>query len=62
MSVYAQCLVKEMVNLIKSARYIDIFYAKTCATTKISIVAGYHVVLAMLLLHLVRGLALTGLP
>ena len=35
--------------LIKSGSYIDIFYAKTCATTKISTVAGYHVVLAMLL-------------
>ena len=30
-------------------RYIDIFYAKTCATTKISTMAGYHVVLATLL-------------
>ena len=38
-----------MVNLIKSGSYIDIFYAKTCATTKIRTVAGYHVVLATLL-------------
>ena len=37
-------------DLIKSGSYIDIFYAKTCATTKISTVAGYHIVLAMLLL------------
>ena len=36
-------------DLIKSGSNIDIFYAKTCATTKISIVAGYHVVLATLL-------------
>ena len=37
-----------MVDLTKSGRYmyIDIFYVKTCATTKISTVAGYHVVLA----------------
>ena len=35
---------------IKSGRYINIvFYAKTCATTEISTVAGYHVVLATLL-------------
>ena len=34
-------------DLIKSGRYIDIFYAKTCATTKISTVVGYHVVLAI---------------
>ena len=35
---------KQLVDLIKSDRYIyiDIFYAKTCATTKISTVAGYH--------------------
>ena len=31
--------------------YFDIFYAKTCAKTKISTVAGYHVVLATLLLY-----------
>ena len=37
-----------MADLIKSGRYIDIFYAKTCATTKISTVVGYHVVFAML--------------
>ena len=37
-------------DLIKSGSYIDIFYAKICATTKISTVAGYHVVLAKLLL------------
>ena len=37
-------------DLIITGRYIDIFYAKTCATTKISTVAGYHVVLATLLL------------
>ena len=37
-------------DLIKSGSYIDIFYAKTCATTKISTVVGYHVVLAPLLL------------
>ena len=36
-------------DLIKSGRYIDIFYAKTCASTKISTVAGSHVVLAKLL-------------
>ena len=38
-------------DLIKSGSYSDIFYAKakTCATTKISTVAGYHVVLATLL-------------
>ena len=34
---------------IKSGRCTDILYAKTCATTKISTVAGYHVVLATLL-------------
>ena len=41
-------------DLIKSGRYmyIDIFYDKTCATTKISTVAGYHVVLATLLYFL----------
>ena len=33
----------------KSGRYIDIVYAKTCTTTKISTEAGYHVVLATLL-------------
>ena len=32
----------------------NIFYAKTCATTKISTVAGYHVGLATLLLGLVN--------
>ena len=37
-------------DLSKSDSYIDIIYAKTCATTKISTVAGYHVVLATLLL------------
>ena len=36
-------------DLIKSGSYIDIFYAKTCATTEISKVAGYCVVLGMLL-------------
>ena len=36
-------------DLIKSGSYIDIFYAKTCAITKISTVAGYHIVLATLL-------------
>ena len=35
-------------DLIKFGRYIDIFYAKTCATTEISI--WYHVVLATLFL------------
>ena len=39
-------------NLIKSGSYIDIFYVKTCATTKIRTVAGYHVVLATLLLKI----------
>ena len=34
---------------IWSGRYFDIFYAKMCATTKISTEAGYHVVLATLL-------------
>ena len=38
-------------DLIKSGRYIDIFYAKTCATTKISTAAGYHVVLATVLFY-----------
>ena len=38
-------------DLIKSGSYIDIFYAKTCATTKIRTVAGYHVVLATLLFN-----------
>ena len=37
-------------DLIKSGSYIDIFYTKTYATTKISTVAGYQVVLAALLL------------
>ena len=44
---------KQLVDLIESCRYmyIDILYVKTCATTKISTVAGYmyHVVLATLL-------------
>ena len=35
-----------ILDLIKSGRYIDIFDAKTCAT-----MAGYHVVLAMLLFN-----------
>ena len=39
----------EWVDLIKSGTYIDIFYGKTCATTKISTVVVYHVVLATLL-------------
>ena len=39
-------------DLIKSDSYIDIFYDKTCATTKIRTVAGCHVVLAMLLFTL----------
>ena len=39
-------------DLIKPGSDIDIFYAKTCATTKISTVAGYHVVLATLLCKL----------
>ena len=43
---------KQLVDLIKSGSYIDIFYAKTCPTTKISTVAGYHVVLATLLLKM----------
>ena len=34
-----------------SGSYIYIFYAKTCATTKISTVVGYHVVLATLLFN-----------
>ena len=37
------------VDLIKSGSYIDIFYAKTCATTKIRTVAEYQLVLATLL-------------
>ena len=41
-------------NLNKSGRYIDIFYAKTRATTKISTLAGYLVVLATLLLNKCR--------
>ena len=45
-------------DLIKSGSYIDIFYAKTCATAKISTVAGYHVVLATLLF--LSGSALQG--
>ena len=40
-------------DLIKSARYFDIIYAKTCATTKISTVMGHHAVLATLLLVIV---------
>ena len=40
-------------DLIKSGKYNDIFYAKICATTKISTVAGYHVVPAMLLFFFV---------
>ena len=46
---------KQLVDWIKFGRfmYIDIFYAKTCATTKISTEAGYHVVLAMLLFQYV---------
>ena len=54
--VYAQYLVKYLVDLIKSGSYIDIFYVKTCATTKISTVAGYHVVLATLLFFFYLGL------
>ena len=38
-----------LVDLIKSGRNIDIIYAKTCATTNISTMVGYHVVLATLL-------------
>ena len=38
-------------DLIKSGRYIDIFYAKTCATTT---VAGYHVVSTLLLSCVLR--------
>ena len=34
---------------------IDILYAKTCATTKICVVAGYHVVLATLLFQFLMG-------
>ena len=41
---------KFLVDLSKSGRYIDIFHTKTCATTKISTVVGYHVVLATLFL------------
>ena len=44
-------------DLIKSGSYIDIFYAKTCATTKISTVSRYHVVLATLLLFKSLGLS-----
>ena len=40
-----------ILDLIRFGRYIDICDAKTCATTKISTVAGYHVVLAMLLFN-----------
>ena len=43
-------------DLIKSGSYIDIIYAKTCATTKISTLAGYHVLLATLLLSNQKGL------
>ena len=41
-------------DLIKSGSYSDMvfFFAKTCATTKISTVARYHVVLAALLLKI----------
>ena len=46
-------------DLIKSGSYIDIVYAKTCATTKISTVAGYHVVLATLLFHAAVHLIIT---
>ena len=45
---------KELVDLIKSGSYVDIFYAKTCSTTKKSTVSGYHVVLAMLLFFHVK--------
>ena len=38
-------------DLIKSGSYIDPFYAKACATTTISTVAGYQVVLATLLFY-----------
>ena len=46
-------------DLIKFGNYIDIVYAKTCATTKISTVAGYHVVLATLLFHAAAHLIIT---
>ena len=38
-------------DLIKSGSYIDVFYAKTCATTKVSTGARGHVVLATLLFY-----------
>ena len=50
--VYAQYLVK-FVDWIKSGRSMDIFYAKTCATTKISTVAEYHVALSTLYFFLI---------
>ena len=40
------------VDLIKPGSYIDNFYDKTCAITKISTMVGYHVVLVTLLLQL----------
>ena len=43
-------------DLIESGSNIDIFYAKTCATKKISTVAGYHVVLATPFLCCCSGL------
>ena len=54
--MYAQYLVKQFVDLIKSGRYIDIFYAKTCATTNISTVAGSHIVLATLVFQIIISL------
>ena len=42
----------KLVDLIKSGSYIAIFYAKTCTTTKISTVEGYHIVLATLLFYM----------
>ena len=49
---------KLLVDLIKSGNYIDIFYAKTCATMKISTVMEYHVVLATLLFKIKRKFSL----
>ena len=47
-------------DLIKSGSYTDILCAKTHATTKISTVAGYHVVLITLLLAILTQRAYIG--
>ena len=49
-------------DLIKPGSYIDIFYAKTCATTKISTMAGYNVVFATLLFQHFKTCSQEGSP